>query len=145
MTGFGGRRLRPPADTALDRAWRQRQWRLQGAHDDWALHARSGDPRAPIHRAAGLVRMRRQSVRDKVRGCRRVIEISGERSEAAVGARCTVVQALNAYRSATAALAQAVAIFDQRNKDLVRRAVPEKTNVGEDRAGPIRLPGLRMR
>ena len=144
MSGDAGRRLWPPSDTALDRAWRQRQWRLQRAHDDWALHPRTGDPRAPIHRAAGLVRMRRQTVRDKVRSCRRVNERFGERSQVAVGAICVLVRALRAYRSAVAELARAVAIFDERNEDLIRRALPDKTNVGEDRADAIPLPVLRM-
>lgn len=112
----GGRPLRPPSgDTALDRAWRRRQWRLERAHDDWGLHIGSGDPRAPIHRAAGLVRLRRQSVRDKVRAYRRAVATAGDRSEPAIADKRGIAEALRAYRVAVAELARSVAAFDARN------------------------------
>jgi hypothetical protein len=110
------RRLRPPRrDTALDRAWRRRQWRLERAHDDWGLHAASGDPRAPIHRASGLVRLCRQSVRDKIRSCRQSVSVAGEDGEPAISVRSAIADAIRDYRLAVAALARAVTAFDQRN------------------------------
>lgn len=145
MTGTAGRRLRLPADTALDRAWKRRQWRLQQAHDDWGLHARSGDPRAPIHSAAGLVRLRRQSVRSKVTCYRRVLEHGGDRSPAAIGARCALVQALGAYRSAIGNLAQAVAAFDERNRAFIRRLPSGRCEADAERGSPTLLPALHTR
>ena len=112
----GGRHLRPPgADTPLDRAWRRRRWRLERAHDDWGLHIMSGDPRAPIHRASGLARLRREAVRDRVRAYRRMAEATGLRCDAAAAGRA-IADAVAAYRSAISELAQAVADFAEQNR-----------------------------
>lgn len=112
-----GRPLRPPRwETALDRAWRRRQWRLERAHDDWGLHATSGDPRAPIHRASGLVRLCRQSVRDKIRAHRKTVAGTKKGTEATIFASSSIADAVRNYRLAVTELARAVAAFDERNK-----------------------------
>ena len=148
MSGAGaGRRLRPPAvDTPLDRAWRRRQWRLQNAHDDWALHAADDEPRAAIHRAAGLVRLRRQSVRDAVRACRRAAGCGGRPADIR-HARDDVTAAFLDYRRATAALAAAVAAFVRRNRNHgARPDVVAGANTRDDMATrPMESSGIAVR
>jgi len=99
---------------------------LEQAHDDWGLHAASGDPRTPIHWAAGLVRLRRQSVRDRVSAHRTAVATAGEGSERAISGKRDIAEAVRAYRLAIAELARVVAVFDARNAAIRAAAPPDR-------------------